>query len=1075
MTDPHQPSPTVGMEAESEEFYVASSTVIPAVPATPSANTAENGRTPTLESLQRIPFTFLSDLRGRTPLSIGSLPWFSLAGGSTDLRDSLVSVRSRLERFGRTAVSVVNSAITPGPSIRPSGSAQSVPLAVNPEPGLRIIRELAKITKERDELLLKMSKTKPGPSEPPPSTAGSLEEGNIDGKEKVGSTGMTSVEMVEQAYLLEVSALRQSHLLELEEAELRTQHGVSGHLQEMIKLRQLHAQEMAETELHGQDEGTPSTPLLGLSESLADKLAALEEDAHLAREGRRLKRQALEIEDVKQMTIVDMAAYNTALKAQAAATLLKRVSQRDASEGFPGGLAGDETIPRFKLPPVKPPKPYTYSPSGDTVVFVNSCEERPGVTWTSDIYSGPAEGLRFVEQFWIHGAGNLMLFHTRESQQSTEHLLFETTVRILSDGDQSRSMVTTTEFMMSVALGGVTHFGANPLIVGSARSTPETPTECRSFPLCGTHPYEHQLFLRFHTSDAVCREIRRNEQNDSAVLSYRVTSQVLKVDEIVPKPGNGYNPSCIRCGMHTSSRCEHRFANLTLQGNLSGIPKHALRHGAIALASREWCGDAVVCHICMNFPMRTGAQGLSYQRATVNGNWSWCRDTNDVNECETDDDSLAGSDTGDDPARSVDVSELRPLDIYKMQNDSRKRDAEAVKDVRIVVEKISEYTPVWDDVSGFLGFINSAREVFSRNNPHMIDAWNTGLTTKRVLLLLTELIKADSPARSALDEQRRANGPAFSSFQKWTILLQGCILSKEAVLEHSRKFRLQQQGSRSINEWHQYLINGRKFYNNLADSPRIDRLTILVMFMGSMSKENRLRDKMLQKHKDIHIHSFHNCPPPLARQRLIEMVQLAQELEVRIRTKRNHSSSSTRPSSSPHRFQSTSRLSALQAELAQEESFLLWTSTNPTQSQGRPVSPYRGNSTRGAAPTRTTQQAPIGLTGTDRQAAPGLRPTQAGPPNLTPKACWACGSTEHLKFDCNATPAVVEAFRNARIPLLQANRPRLSLLREDAAREHEAEEAELTFLEGELSMLNSAVGTSGTDDVHQSNLLTDEM
>ena len=128
-------------------------------------------------------------------------------------------------------------------------------------------------------------------------------------------------------------------------------------------------------------------------------------------------------------------------------------------------------------------------------MFVNSCEERPGVTWTSDIYSGPAEGLRFVGQFWIFGAGNLMPFHTRESQQSTEHLLFETTVRILSDGDQSRPMVTTTEFMMSVALGGVTHFGANPLIVGSARSAPETPTDCRSFPLCGTHPYEHQLFL----------------------------------------------------------------------------------------------------------------------------------------------------------------------------------------------------------------------------------------------------------------------------------------------------------------------------------------------------------------------------------------------------------------------------------------------------------------------------------------------------------------------------------------------------------------------------------------------------
>ena len=70
-------------------------------------------------------------------------------------------------------------------------------------------------------------------------------------------------------------------------------------------------------------------------------------------------------------------------------------------------------------------------------------------------------------------------------------------------------------------------------------------------------------------------------------------------------------------------------------------------------------------------------------------------------------------------------------------------------------------------MAGFLVLINSAREVFSVNNPHMLDAWNSGLTTKRVLLLLTELIKADSPARSALDEQRRVDGPGFSSFKAW--------------------------------------------------------------------------------------------------------------------------------------------------------------------------------------------------------------------------------------------------------------------------------------------------------------------
>ena len=76
--------------------------------------------------------------------------------------------------------------------------------------------------------------------------------------------------------------------------------------------------------------------------------------------------------------------------------------------------------------------------------------------------------------------------------------------------------------------------------------------------------------------------------------------------------------------------------------------------------------------------------------------------------------------------------------------------------------------------------------------------------------------------------------PRQSDAPPWVVLLQKSIVIKEVVLEHSRRFKLQQQGSRSISEWHQAVVNGRKFHNSVADSHKIDRLAILVMFMGKV-------------------------------------------------------------------------------------------------------------------------------------------------------------------------------------------------------------------------------------------------
>jgi hypothetical protein len=292
-----------------------------------------------------------------------------------------------------------------------------------------------------------------------------------------------------------------------------------------------------------------------------------------------------------------------------------------------------------------------------------------------------------------------------------------------------------------------------------------------------------------------------------------------------------------------------------------------------------------------------------------------------------------------------------------------------------------------------------------------------------------------------LDEQRKSGGMGFSSLKQWFIHLQKAVLSNEAILEHSRKFHLQQQGTRSISQWHQEVINGRKFHNQMAKVPKIDRKAILVMFIGAMSKQDRLRDKVVEKYKGLHGHAFHECPPELARQRLVEMVQCAQEIEIKIHTKRSLSQHRSFRSTSPGRHHpgETSRFATVEDEVA----WLKWAAADPSKATNKPIPAPRARTPQPGI--RTPVQQPVGLLGTDRQANQGLRPTQAGPASLNPKACWSCGSTEHLKFDCKATPAQVEAYKSTRLPFLRTNQARFSEVRDD----EDDLLAELQYLEDE--------------------------
>ena len=233
----------------------------------------------------------------------------------------------------------------------------------------------------------------------------------------------------------------------------------------------------------------------------------------------------------------------------------------------------------------------------------------------------------------------------------------------------------------------------------------------------------------------------------------------------------------------------------------------------------------------------------------------------------------------------------------------------------------------------------------------MAEAWTSGLTTHKLLMYIPDLVKAGSPARAALEEQRSRDGIGFSSFKEWVILLQRSILTKEAILEYSRKFKIQQQGSRTVSQWHQYLITGRKFLILLAKAPRIDRQSILVMFMSGLKTDDRLRDKMTEKHLERHGHSFHECPAYLSRQRLIEMVQLAQEVEVKIHTK---NLASSRHRSSPSRDSFAQRhqgrlTSALDSDPEADEAYLQWAAADPSKKKG-------------FGTPRTPQQEPVGNT-----------------------------------------------------------------------------------------------------------------
>ena len=79
------------------------------------------------------------------------------------------------------------------------------------------------------------------------------------------------------------------------------------------------------------------------------------------------------------------------------------------------------------------------------------------------------------------------------------------------------------------------------------------------------------------------------------------------------------------------------------------------------------------------------------------------------------------------------------------------------------MEKIAIYFGLWNDVTAFLIFANAVPSVFDKRNSFMDEAWQGGLRTKKLLQLLTERVKENTPTRNAPEGQKRIDGLAFVS------------------------------------------------------------------------------------------------------------------------------------------------------------------------------------------------------------------------------------------------------------------------------------------------------------------------
>ena len=203
------------------------------------------------------------------------------------------------------------------------------------------------------------------------------------------------------------------------------------------------------------------------------------------------------------------------------------------------------------------------------------------------------------------------------------------------------------------------------------------------------------------------------------------------------------------------------------------------------------------------------------------------------------------------------------------------------------------------------------------------------------------------------------------------------------------------------------------------------------MFTGNLTSANRLCSKMLTRYQDRYEGSSpQQCPAYKARDRLNEVVRMAQDQQTRISTKIQpyrqpspHNRSDSGPLHPDHR-----RLQPRNGSALIDEIDLNYVSGLPAE-QRSAGNDSRGRApSRGASPGRTPQQKPVGLEGTNRQVIrPDSRPASPGPRNLQaggappparqhpPRACWSCGATTHIKAGCNASVAQKKIYRQAKL------------------------------------------------------------
>ena len=174
--------------------------------------------------------------------------------------------------------------------------------------------------------------------------------------------------------------------------------------------------------------------------------------------------------------------------------------------------------------------------------------------------------------------------------------------------------------------------------------------------------------------------------------------------------------------------------------------------------------------------------------------WAWVKEgsPDGGNYC-LDDEDLASSDYDSSSRSRIDRTALTTLELYQLDQSTMENCWDRNKVAKEEVAKIEIYDGVCNDVKAFLIFANAVLNVFDKRNSYMDEAWQSGLRTSKLLHLLTDRVKEGTPARNALEEQKRVEGPAFESHLGWIRSLQSATLTAEATLAYAREWRFTSQ------------------------------------------------------------------------------------------------------------------------------------------------------------------------------------------------------------------------------------------------------------------------------------------